>query len=154
MNWIALLSVFLLSTIKFMFSPLAGEEMHLSFFETYFSAVSGGIVGACIFYFSSNYFMQRAIAKHKKKEEDALKNGTILKRKKKFTRTNKFIVRLKRSLGQWGICIIAPLLLSVPIGSIISAKFYGKSKSSFLIIVFGMFLNGIITTSITYWLLD
>ena len=49
---------------------------------------------------------------------------------KPFTKGNKFIVRLKLKLGIYGISFYAPLFLSVPIGTIITAKFYGKEKKS------------------------
>ena len=72
-----------------------------------------------------------------------------LKRKKVFTRTNKFIVRMK-GLGIIAICFYAPLFLSMPIGSIISAKFFGKDNRTFPLIVLGIGINGLITTGIAY----
>ena len=60
------------------------------------------------------------------------------------------VVKLKRSVGIYGITFLAPLFLSVPIGSIISAKFYGKKKITFLLIVIGMFTNGLLTTGLAY----
>ncbi len=153
MNWINLGEVFLLSFIKFMFAPIVGVETNLTFWETYFAVVAGGICSAIVFYFSANFFMQRAVNKRRKKMEEALRSGKPLKPKKKFTRINKFVVHIKRGLGQWGVCIITPLLLSVPVGSIICAKFYGKSKKSFPIIILGMFLNAIVTTTLSYWIL-
>jgi hypothetical protein len=153
MDYLDIGYVFILSFVKFMFAPIVGVETELPYWITYFSVVAGGICSAIVFYFSANFFMQRAAAKRRRKMEEAIKSGNPLKPKKKFTRMNKFVVRIKRSLGQWGVCIITPLILSVPVGSIICAKFYGKSKKSFPIIIFGMFLNAIITTSLSYWIL-
>lgn len=145
--------LFVLSFIKFMFAPLGGPAMGLTFLETYLSCVSGGIVAACVFYFSANFFMKRAQKKREQLYRDHLEKGTPYKKKKTFTRVNKGIVRVKRTLGIYGTALWAPLFLSVPLGSIIAAKFFGGDKRTFPLIVFGMFFNGAITTSIAYFIL-
>ena len=141
---------FLGSTIKFLFTPFAGPKSQLTFWETYLSCVAGAIFSAAIFYFASEFFLKRA---HKKKLELirlAQLNNIPMVHKKKFTRTNKFIVRIKTRLGIYGISLFAPLILSVPLGSIVAAKFYGKEKKTFPLIVLGMIINGLIITGLAY----
>lgn len=150
MNWWALSSLFAFSIVKFMFTPFGGPKLGLTFFETYFSCVAGGISGAALFYFSSGYFMHRAHENRVKKKLEAELTGIPVKQKKKFTRTNKFIIRIKRSIGIIGICFWAPFFLSVPVGSIVASKFYGHHKRTFPLIVLGMFINAFITTGIAY----
>lgn len=150
MHWHLYLTFFGFSTIKFLFTPFGGPAAGLSFIETYVSCVSGGLFSAFIFYFSSEFFMIRA---HKKRQElirKSIETGIPLKPKKKFTGMNKFIVRIKRRLGIIGVTMYAPLFLSVPIGTIIAAKFYGKEKRTFPLIAVGMFVNGAITTGIAF----
>ena len=150
MAWGSMLSLFFLSFIKFMFAPFAGPKLGLTFIETYLSIVTGGIVAATIFYFSADFFMKRTKRKRIEKEIKLISQGKLVKRKKNFSRMNKFVLKIKRSLGQFGISMWAPFFLSVPIGSIIAAKFYGNNKKTFPIIIFGMFVNGLVTTSISY----
>lgn len=150
MNWGALFSLGLISIVKFMFAPLGGPGLGLSFFETYFACVSGAILGSSIFYFSAEFFMIRSHNKRKLLLQNRIEKGLPIKQKRKFTRSNKFVVRIKRSLGKLGITFWAPFFLSIPIGSIIAAKFYGKQKDTYLWIVTGIFLNGLITTGISY----
>jgi hypothetical protein len=150
MNFGIYATFFLLSTVKFLFTPFGGPAAKLSFFETYFSCVAGAIFSAAVFYFASEFFMKRAHANKIKKQEEALAKGIELPKKKIFTKTNKTIVRLKHKLGIYGIAFYAPLFLSVPIGTVITAKFYGKEKKTFPLIVIGMFVNGLITTGIAY----
>ncbi len=133
-----------------MFTPFGGPAAKLSFFETYFACVAGGTFSAAFFFFASGYFMRKAQEKKIKSIEDAQKNVIPIKPKKIFTKANKSIVRLKNKLGIYGICFYAPLFLSVPIGSIITAKFYGKEKKTFPLITLGMFINGFITTGLAY----
>lgn len=152
MKWGVYAAFFGFSTIKFLFTPFGGVKAGLSFMETYIVCVSGAIFSAAVFYYSSEYFMRKARAKALFIREQATANGIELKRKRIFTRTNKFIVNIKRRFGIIGVSMYAPLFLSVPIGSIITAKFYGKDKRTFPLIVFGMCVNGAITTGITYGL--
>jgi len=145
------IAFFLLSTVKFMFAPFGGPAADLSFIETYMCCVGGGILSAAFFYFLSEYFMKRSHAKRMHLYREAAIKGIILPVKKKFTKFNKFIIRTKRSFGIYGIAMYAPFFFSVPIGSIIAAKFYGTDKRTFPLIIFGMFFNGAITTGIAYF---
>jgi hypothetical protein len=142
--------LFGISTIKFMFAPFGGPKAELSFLETYFSCVAGALLSASIFFFLSEYFMKRAHEKRVKQYLLSQANGTPLPKKKKFTRMNKFVVRMKLRFGIYGIAMFAPLFLSVPLGSIVTAKFYGKLNKTFPIIILGMFTNGLITTGLAY----
>ena len=151
MAWGAMISLFFLSFIKFMFAPFAGPKLNLSFLETYVACVAGGIIGSAIFYFAAEFLMLRAKEKKKKQFQEAIAAGKAPKRKKNFTRMNKFILKIKKTFGQFGIAMWAPFFLSVPIGSIIAAKFYGDSKKTYPLIVLGMLVNGLITTSITFF---
>ncbi|MCR9172221.1 MAG: hypothetical protein NXI10_07000 [bacterium] len=150
MNWLAYLTLAGLSSIKFMFAPAFGLVWKLSFLETYLSCVTGAIITAVIFYYGANYFMRRNHQKKVEKYRKSIAEGTTYKRKKNFTRINKAVVRVKRSIGIFGISMWAPFFLSVPIGSIVTAKFFGKRKITFFIIVCGIFVNGFVSTLITY----
>lgn len=150
MDWHIYISFFWLSTIKFLFTPFAGPASGLTFIETYVSCVAGGVFSATIFFFASEYFMIRTHKKRKEMIRKFKEEGVPMKEKKKFTRMNKFIVRIKRRFGIIGISMYAPLFLSVPIGTIIAAKFYGKDKRTFPLILLGMGVNGGITAGIAY----
>ena len=86
-----------------------------------------------------------------KKEKAAEEKGIQLKPKKKFTRGNKITIKLKRTFGKIGLCFLAPSLLSIPLGTIIVAKFYGKEKDTFLWVFIGILLSGLLTTSLAYF---
>jgi hypothetical protein len=150
MNWSAMLFLFGFSFVKFLVMPFSGPILKLSFFETYMSCVAGGTISSAIFYFSAGYFMRTAREKKARKQKEMLAMGATVVHKRKFTRMNKFIVRIKRSLGIIGTCFWAPFFLSVPIGSIIAAKFYGHQKITYPLIVLGMLINAVLTTGAAY----
>lgn len=150
MKWTQLTSIFIFSSFKFMFTPLAGPGLGLTFIETYLAAVAGGIFGAAVFYFPADYFMLRSEKKKELLREQALKEGKVFEEKKRFTKMNRFIVNIKMKMGIIGISFWAPFFLSVPIGSIITAKFYGKEKITFPLICLGMGINAVVTTGIAF----
>lgn len=150
MQWHFYFTLFSLSMIKFMFAPFGGPAMKLNYLETYLSCISGAFVAAFIFYFSSEFFMIRAHKKRQAALHASIASGIPLKYKPKFTRFNKLIVKLKRRFGIYGIAFYAPLFLSVPLGSIVTAKFYGKEKRTFPLILLGICINGAITTGLAY----
>lgn len=150
MAWGSYITVFLLSTFKFMFAPFTGALMKLTFVETFLICAIGGTFSAAIFFYSAEYFIIRSTVNKRKRKEDALTQGMEWIEKPKFTKMNKFIVKMKRTFGVYGICFWAPFFLSVPIGTIVTAKFYGKLKKSFPLIVVGMFLNSFIMSSFAF----
>ncbi len=152
MAWGSLLTVFFTATVKFLFAPFAGNGLGLPFWETFLAAFAGGTVGSAMFYFFSELVMKLSHNQKVKKYEDMERKGIAIPVKKKFSKTNKFIIRIKQKLGIYGICFWAPFFLSVPIGSIIVAKFYGKQHKTFPLIVLGMAINSLIMTSVAYLL--
>jgi len=142
---------FFLSMIKFLFAPFGGPAYNLTFLETYLACVSGAVFSATIFYFMSEFLMVKAHKKRIQKFQEAQEKGIELPYKKKFTYMNKLVVRTKMKAGIFGVAMYAPLFLSVPVGTIIAAKFYGKDKRTFPLIVLGMFVNGLITSGLAYF---
>ena len=152
MAWGSLLTVFFTATVKFMFAPFAGNGMGLPFWETFLAAFAGGTFGSAVFYFFSELMMSISHKRKVKKLEEMERIGITILEKKKFSKTNKFIIRIKHKLGIYGICFWAPFFLSVPIGSIIAAKFYGKLHKTFPLIILGMAINSLIMTGVAYLL--
>lgn len=118
---------FLLGSVKFLFAASIVSTTALSPFEIAISTGLGALFSFNIFYWSSGFFMR--IAKEKKIR--AIHNGTY-KKKNTFTKLNKWMVNTKKSKsGFWLICLFAPLFLSVPVGSIIVAKFFRQQRLTY-----------------------
>jgi hypothetical protein len=150
MNWAVLSSVFFLASFKFMFSAIPGAVADVPYMHTYIAMVSGGVVSSGFFYFLSELFIKISHKKKVQKREEMIQKGLVPKEKKKFTRVNKLVVRLKRTIGMYGIAFWAPFFLSIPIGSIITAKFYGKKLITFPLMVIGILLNAIVVVYLSY----
>lgn len=136
MNLAAYSSGFLMGTVKFMFAATSMMAFSVSYWEVVFATFLGAFVSFNIFFFFSGLLMERA----KEKKMEKIKKGT-LKPKKQFSRMNKFIVRLKfSSFGYFVLVIVGPMVLSIPIGSIIIAKFYRRIKFTYWLEVVSLFV--------------
>ena len=136
MNWGLISLGFGLGAFKFSIAHWTaykslGGGLWESIPQVFVGVTAGAWLSMSIFFFSSAWFMRRAATKRAAALEASLVSGVPLKEKKKFTFFNKAIIWIKRNIGIYGIAFFAPLLLSIPIGSIICAKFYGNKKKTF-----------------------
>lgn len=155
MHWGLLATGFGFGTFKFLFAHwaiagiAAGKEIEIHAAEIFISVTAGAWFSMTVFYFMSGFFMRRAKAKRNKQLQQALERGEEIKRKKVFTRANKLIVWIKRKFGIYGVSLLAPLFLSIPLGSIVCAKFYGQKKRTFPLM---MFFTGTYSFLMSLWI--
>lgn len=121
-----IISVFLLSTVKF---GLAGVPAAIAagfpFFKAITVTVSGGVTGAFVFTYLSEWII---IGFGKLR----VKLFGPPKPKKKFTRMNRLIVTVKRKFGLMGLSIITPSILSLPLGCFLAVKYYHNKQKILL----------------------
>ena len=141
----------LFSTWKFMFTPMAGPIAGLTFLETFISCFVGGVLSVSVFYFGSSYFMELNRKRKLKRYNRRAAKGKKVTKKVTFNKTNRRIIKFKKKIGFFPICWLFPLFLSLPLGSIITAKFYKHQRLTFLFIITGVFINCLVITSGTYF---
>lgn len=147
---------FIFGTFKFLFSHwtifgmAVASGVDVNFLDLYIPTTAGAIFSMGVFYFLSELLMKRAAKKRHLLAEQARLEGKTLPIKKKFTKLNKFMVRLKMKAGIYGITLLAPLFLSIPVGSIVCAKFYGHSKKTFPLMVIFMAAYSMLMCSLIY----
>ncbi len=142
MDWVDIITnagLFFWVALKFMvFSPIAA--LKFDFWTGVIFNISAGFSGVSFFFFLSDYFLERAYRKRVERE----KKGAPPK--KKFTRVNKFLVRGKRTLGLAGIALLTPMFISIPVGSLITAKFFTHTRWAYpallMAVVFWAFVMG------------
>ena len=117
---------FFLSSIKFLFAPTPAVGV-LGYWEAIVVCTAGAWAGICFFYFGAGYFFKLSHRRRHKKEEQARAKGTYVPHKK-FTRFNRFVIKVKHRLGIIGFCIITPAIISIPIGCVLMARFYPNTK--------------------------
>ncbi len=136
-----ILGLFLLSSVKFLFAPASTIALGYDLPKTIIITFCGGSFGITIFYFLgsaiSNWW-----AKHKKAPK---------KKKKIFTTTNRKIVFIKNKYGLIGLSLITPGIISIPVGSILAAKYFRHDKRTFPFLIASLFIWCMTLSSLAYF---
>ncbi len=125
MNYGALFLVLLLSATKFLFAP----SLALSSFNVWESILIvflGGSAGITFFYLAADWVMDRIAQFQKQRDHKKQLKGIVVVRKV-FTPFRRKVIRIKNKFGLLGIAIVTPCIISIPIGSVLAAKFF-KNK--------------------------
>ena len=72
--------------------------------------------------------------------------------RKKFTKRNRFIIKTRTTYGKWGIMLLTPVLLSIPIGAFLLRKYYSDQPNTLLFALIIIALEGIVL-SLIFWLI-
>lgn len=126
------------SIIKFLFTPfvMMSSPENWSWLEIILITTSGGAIGSFVFYHFGEFLMHQWAKRFPTK-------------KKVFTPMRRRIIRLKTKYGIKGLMLVS-VLISVPVSSILTARFYKHDKSALPKLIFGFFLWSIVLTSIAY----
>ena len=131
-----LLSVFLVASIKYFWATPYSFGMKLNEWETIFFMETGGILGFLFFYYFFGFLFKELkllwpIVYHftpvifKVRFEMWLKRHRVQRMyARKFTKRNKLIVRMRRRYGMWGLVILSPIILSIPVGALLGNKYF------------------------------
>jgi hypothetical protein len=95
-----------------------------NFIKIFFFSMTAGITGNIVFTYLSAAIL-RTIHNYRVKKH-------TIHRKRIFTRTNRRIIRIKNKFGLRGIAFIAPMFLSIPLGTFIADRFFRNKKKIIL----------------------
>ncbi|MDQ3111439.1 MAG: hypothetical protein M3R17_16250 [Bacteroidota bacterium] len=150
-HWLEVLEVGLIASVKFLLAPFEAERYHFSFWESFTVTTIGGIIGVFAFYYAGTKiaaWWQHLVALVKsifsKKPVAQLEK----KHSKKFTRSRRFIIKVKRNFGLVGVAFVTPCIISIPIGTMIAGNFYKKRKGVLFyfigsVLLWSLILNGL-----------
>jgi hypothetical protein len=154
------IQIVLLASMKYFLTIPYAMLIGLEYKYAVFAMVLGGLLGFFFFYLLTSrlILLFRKIRKHtsrmmpvcaKSRFQFICNYFTKPKEKVIFTRKNRFIVKLKRNYGIWGIVITTPVLLSIPVGAFLANYYYPGNKRIIYymmisIILWGTLLSGIL----------
>lgn len=122
----------LLTILKFLFVPYAMLEANYQFFEVIFIHSSGAALGVYIFYNFGPIIFK--LFKRKKK--------------RKSTKTKRWIIKVKNRFGLRGLLLISGLI-SVPIAALLAARYF-RSNTTLSYVVMGFFFWSVGLTGLSY----
>lgn len=171
-EFVKILLIILLSSVKFVAGPpfaYFDERYDFSFFETVLYCVIGGMLGVWVFtFFSLEIQIMWDWIKHRfyrivtpkpifSKPEPTdetievsytyVAGNAVPKRKIFSPRTRKF-VRMWKKYGLIGVAFLTPVLISIPIGTIIANSFENNKAKIFLYMFFSIVFWSLAFTSI------
>ena len=162
--FVKIVNVFLLATVKYFYTPIYAFIIGLDYFETIITFLSGGLFGFFVFYYLSNVLILSArilkptfikfIPAGILKRIQSWKQERVIKRKnrKKFTKRNKMIVKARSNYGMWGICLLTPILLSIPLGAFLLRKYYHHRREAIPAMVLTIMIEGMIISIVSWYL--
>jgi hypothetical protein len=68
--------------------------------------------------------------------------------RRKFTYMNKFIVRIRKRYGMWGIIVLSPVILSIPIGALLGTKYFPHRHSFIPYMILSISVWGVISVAL------
>jgi hypothetical protein len=169
---IKIIQVILLSSVKFVTGPTFAyynKSQDFSFFEVILYSVIGGMLGVFVFtFFSKKIHQVWMILKFKFKKTFSGSNNysepiadvdTPVKikytyvdnnqePKKVFTKRNRRLVTIFRKYGLFGIAFLTPVILSIPIGTIVANSFEPNKRKIFLFMFISILFWSILMVSL------
>ncbi|MDB9990117.1 hypothetical protein OAD79_01585 [Flavobacteriales bacterium] len=148
MSWDVYIYVFFLAHVKFLFAAsIAEATTDLNFLEILFSSTLGAL-----FCYNVSFLLGRFIFFKNNSFKDIV---IFKKRKKKFKKRNRIIIRIKNSkLGYLILCSLAPVFLTIPIGTFIVLKFYGHRKWTYWFVFTSIASISFILTFINHFIFN
>jgi hypothetical protein len=169
-EFIKIILVILLSSVKFVAGPpfaYYDKRYDFSFFETVLYCVIGGMLGVIIFtFFSRPLFRMWHIIKLKVKKmfrkkqmfsdpvadvQDPLEihyEYIDSNEKKIFTKRSRTVVKVWQKYGLFGIALITPIILSIPLGTLIANSLVQNRKKIIIYMFFSVLFWSVTMTTL------
>lgn len=128
------LAVAFAATLKFVGGPLAGVAFKLSWWETALCSAFGMMVTVVSVIYGGHALMIVL---------NYLNRG---KKRKVFSKTKRFAVKVKVKLGLWGVAILTPFLFTPILGSFIALHFKYKKRDIFWTMLACALFAGVVQT--------
>ncbi len=132
--------------LKMAVAAAFGVGFHLSFLENFLCTGLGGCLGVLLFYHLSARLTERARLRWLRKRTSAALAGRSIRRI--FTRRNRMIIRVKHISGHLGIALLTPLVLTIPVGSILAARFFHHDRRTVPALLASVMLQALALTAV------
>ena len=133
-----LLHVYLLATVKYFLTFPYAIVIGLDYTQTIIAVTIGGISGFFFFYYFSGiviryYNTYKGVICASIRKYFMVDLARFLERRSRkkpaSTKTMRRFIKLRNSYGLWGIIIMTPVILSIPIGAFLLKKYYSTHKN-------------------------
>ena len=150
MKWGVYIYVFFLAHIKFLFAAsIAEATTNLSFAEILISTTFGAL-----FCFNVCFYIANKIF-HQSRPKNRSSFSFIKKKKNNFKKRNRWIIKIKNSKGGFYLLsAFAPLFLSIPIGTFVVVKFYGRRNITYFYVSVVLIFTSILLSYFNHFIFN
>lgn len=120
-------TVIAVGALKMLVAAGFGAGFGFSFLQNFLFTSIGGCIGVLLFYNLSAWLTERARLRSMRKRAQAIASGAA-SAVRVFTKRNRWIIRLKHVSGFVGVAALTPLVLTIPVGSILAARFFHHDR--------------------------
>lgn len=132
MPWTNYILLVLVASTKFALTPLVSLPMQISKMELFLTMLSGGLLGYFVFFYFSEYLINRFASFRLRRKP---------RERRVFSKKNRMIIGIVRKRGLLILALLTPILLSIPVGAFLAARYFtNKAK-----------INVVMVTSILLW---
>lgn len=161
---IKLIVLLLISATKFAVAPsIAVLGFKYNFFQSVIITSVGGIIGVLFFaslskeiinlwkHFVLPSYIYKYISNIFFKIFKRNNNKKATHKKKIITKKSRLIIKMKNQYGLIGIIVLAPPLLSIPLGTFLAVRFYRKNKRTIIYLIISVIFWSIILSFLAYF---
>jgi membrane protein DedA with SNARE-associated domain len=131
------------AVVKFIVTPSLMVARGWGFWSTVIITSAGATAGVWVFFYFGKWILRKWAEFRGKKEP----------KRPFFTPQRRRVVRLRRLFGMWGLLAVSGLI-SVPIASILAAKYYQRNERMPWILVLAFVAWTFILTALSFWFID
>ena len=155
-----MLSVFLIASVKYFWATPYSFGMKLNEWETIFFLEAGGILGFLFFYYLFGFLFKElkllwpivyrfTPALFKVRFEMWVKRQKSNRiNARKITKRNKMIIQMRKRYGMWGLVILSPIILSIPLGALLGNKYFKHNHQFIPYMILSIFIWGIVSVAL------
>lgn len=133
-----IIGLILFSSVKFLFAPATVYLSGYTFWQTLLITIIGGFIGVLTFFFAGRAMFSWINERF---------NGK--KPRKNFSKKNRLLIKVKSSWGLIGLAIISPSLISIPLGSLLAARYFRHDRRTIPVFFGAVVLWSLVLTSLT-----
>ena len=134
-----IIGLILFSSVKFLFAPSTVYLSGYNYWQTLVITIVGGILGVTVFFYTGSAIFSFI-------KDRFSTSGTT---QKTFSKKNRFIIRVKASWGVLGVALLNPCLLSIPIGSLLAARYFRYDRRTLPMMIGAVVFWSIVLTTAT-----
>jgi hypothetical protein len=131
------------AVVKFLVTPSLMVARGWGFWSTVIVTSVGAAAGVWVFFFFGKWILKKWAEFRGEKEP----------KRPFFTPQRRRVVRFRRLFGMWGLLVVSGMI-SVPIASILAAKYYQRDERMPWILVVAFVVWSLLLTSLSYWAID